>query len=321
MAAKRRRSGSLGVPLTEAPGEAVFPPRQHQHADLPGRDKARDEQRGSTTEREGESAIETTLCYGRGSAARPAAACPCSPPTCGPRCPALPSEPPAHCRPTAPAQGLRAARYPRPQHSHIRRLKTPPRRCPLLAAAGAGRSGTEQGVGRARRRRPAGLSPRSPPPPVPTSSLRPLLLPRPGSSERSAGSRAPREPPPVSAAAPRARGGRKLPRVRAAPPPAALCAGLRETGGAKGTGLGKRRGARWLPLPTSRGVEGVRAGEDACPESGRVARRPSLPPPPPRRRRAAPAPCCRRGGGARGTVGGRGACVSVREREAAGAAP
>lgn len=225
------------------------------------------------------------------------------------------------CRPTAPAQGLRAARYPRPQHSHIRRLKTPPRRCPLLAAAGAGRSGTEQGVGRARRRRPAGLSPRSPPPPVPTSSLRPLLLPRPGSSERSAGSRAPSEPPPVSAAAPRARGGRELPRVRAAPPPAALCAGLRETGGAKGTGLGKRRGARWLPLPTSRGVEGVRAGEDACPESGRVARRPSLPPPPPRRRRAAPAPCCRRGGGARGTVGGRGACVSVREREAAGAAP
>lgn len=142
------------------------------------------------------------------------------------------------CRPTAPAQGLRAARYPRPQHSHIRRLKTPPRRCPLLAAAGAGRSGTEQGVGRARRRRPAGLSPRSPPPPVPTSSLRPLLLPRPGSSERSAGSRAPREPPPVSAAAPRARGGRELPRVRAAPPSAALCAGLRD-GRCEGSGAGE----------------------------------------------------------------------------------
>lgn len=321
MAAKRRRSGSLGVPLAEAPGEAVPPPASINTPTCPaeirlGTSSADQQPRGRESQRlKQPSGTAGDLWPGPLLPAR-------APPR--PEAPAARlclQSPQPSCRPTAPAQGLRAARYPRPQHSHIRRLKTPPRRCPLLAAAGAGRSGTEQGVGRARRRRPAGLSPRSPPPPVPTSSLRPLLLPRPGSSERSAGSRAPREPPPVSAAAPRARGGRELPRVRAAPPPAALCAGLRETGGAKGTGLGKRRGARWLPLPTSRGVEGVRAGEDACPESGRVARRPSLPPPPPRRRRAAPAPCCRRGGGARGTVGGRGACVSVREREAAGAAP
>lgn len=70
------------------------------------------------------------------------------------------------------------------------------------------------------------------PRPVPTSSLRPLLLPRPGSGERSAGSRAPREPLLVSAAALRARG-----ETRAAGDAGsnrAAAGNSPETGGAKG---------------------------------------------------------------------------------------
>lgn len=180
MAAKRRRSGSLGVPLTEAPGEAVFPPRQHQHADLPGRDKARDKQRGSTTKREGESAIETTLWYGRGSVARPAAACPCSPPTCGPRCPALPSEPPAQL----PAHGPRAGAARRPLPPAPALTYPPPQNtaAPLPSArrrwSGAERDGAGRGesaataAGRAQSAFSSPARPHLLPPPAPPSPPR-----------------------------------------------------------------------------------------------------------------------------------------------------
>lgn len=176
MAAKRRRSGSLGVPLTEAPGEAVFPPRQHQHADLPGRDKARDKQRGSTTEREGEqrlkqpSATAGDLWPGPLLPARapprpeaPAARlCLQSPqPTAGPRPPRRGCAPPAT---PGPSTHISAAS----KHRRAAALCSPP-----LERGGAGRSrawgergdGGRQGSVRVLLPRP------SPPPPSARSSF------------------------------------------------------------------------------------------------------------------------------------------------------
>lgn len=140
MAAKRRRSGSLGVPLTEAPGEAVPPPASINTPTCPaeirlGTSSADQQPRGRESQRlKQPSGTAGDLWPGPLLPAR-------APPR--PEAPAARlclQSPQPSCRPTAPAQGLRAARYPRPQHSHIRRLKTPPRRCPLLAAAGAGRA-------------------------------------------------------------------------------------------------------------------------------------------------------------------------------------